>query len=130
MADLKSLILAADDLPRESVVVPEWGGAALFVRTLTGTERDAFETRLAVARQKPGAAPADFRAALLVLALCDEAGKRLFDDADVRALGKKSSKVLDRLVGIAMRLSGIGKKAQEEAEGNCEATPGDASSSG
>jgi hypothetical protein len=100
--DIRSQILAADDLPREAVAVPEWGGVTVWVRTLTGTERDRFETQ----------------------------GARLFADGDAGALGKKSSKALDRLLEVAMRLSGIGAKQQEEAEKNSETTTGAASSSG
>ena len=37
----KDAILAADDLPRETVHVPEWGGD-VYVRTMSGTDRDAF----------------------------------------------------------------------------------------
>lgn len=128
MSDLKMIILAADDLPREAVQVPEWDGVTVWVRTLTGSERDQFETRLALDRQKAGAVPGDFRARLLVLALCDEHGKRLFEDGDVKALGRKSAKVLDRLADVAMRLSRIGQKQQEEAEKNSGPTTGDASS--
>ena len=35
-------ILGSDDLKRQTVAVPEWGGD-VFVRMLTGGERDAFE---------------------------------------------------------------------------------------
>jgi hypothetical protein len=128
--DIRSQILAADDLPREAVAVPEWGGVTVWVRTLTGTERDRFETQVAKDRQKPGGAGGNFRSGLLVLALCDEQGARLFADGDAGALGKKSSKALDRLLEVAMRLSGIGAKQQEEAEKNSETTTGAASSSG
>ena len=38
----REAILAAEDLPRELVEVPEWGGA-VYVRALTGAERDQFE---------------------------------------------------------------------------------------
>ena len=41
----KAAILAAEDLKTETVAVPEWGGEVR-VRTLTGTERDAFESGL------------------------------------------------------------------------------------
>ena len=41
----KEAILAADDLPRETVLVPEWGGD-VYVRTMSGTDRDAFESSL------------------------------------------------------------------------------------
>ena len=45
----KDAILAADDLPRETVHVPEWGGD-VYVRTMSGTDRDAFETSLIARR--------------------------------------------------------------------------------
>ena len=45
----KEAILAADDLPREKVNVPEWGGEVL-VRTMSGTDRDAFEASLQIGR--------------------------------------------------------------------------------
>ncbi len=38
-------ILQSDDLPRETVQVPEWGGEVQ-VRTMTGTDRDAFVASL------------------------------------------------------------------------------------
>ena len=38
-------ILQSDDLPCETVPVPEWGGEVQ-VRTMTGTDRDAFEASL------------------------------------------------------------------------------------
>ncbi len=41
----KEAILAADDLPRETVLMPEWGGD-VYVRTMSGTDRDAFESSL------------------------------------------------------------------------------------
>ena len=35
-------ILAASDLTKELVEVPEWGGS-VYVRAMTGTERDSYE---------------------------------------------------------------------------------------
>lgn len=41
----REAILSADDLPAETVDVPEWGGKVR-IRTMTGSERDAFESSL------------------------------------------------------------------------------------
>ena len=41
----REAILSSVDLPKELVSVPEWGGD-LYVRTLNGTERDAFEASM------------------------------------------------------------------------------------
>ena len=99
----KDAILAADDLPRETVSVPEWGGEVL-VRTMSGTDRDAFEASLL---EKDGRME-NVRARLVALTLCDSQGDRLFDDSEFAALGRKSARALDRVFSVAQRLNGIG----------------------
>lgn len=107
----KEAILAADDLPRELVNVPEWGGD-VFVRTMTGTDRDAFEASLI---GKEGRME-NVRARLVSLTLCNEAGERMFGDAEIAALGKKSARALDRVFSVAQRLNGIGTEQVEAAK--------------
>ena len=108
-------ILQSDDLPRERVSVPEWGGEVL-VRTMTGADRDAFEASL-VSRDGGKEGRLDnVRARLVALALCDEAGQRIFADADIAALGAKSARALDRVFGVAQRLNGIGADQVEAAK--------------
>jgi hypothetical protein len=104
-------ILQCDDLPREIVKVPEWGGEVQ-VRTMTGTDRDAFEASLI---GKEGRLE-NVRARLVSLAVCDESGDRLFGDADIAALGAKSAKALDRVFAVAQRLNGIGAEQVEQAK--------------
>ena len=41
--NLRDLILAASDRQKEKAEVPEWG-ITVFITTMSGTERDAFET--------------------------------------------------------------------------------------
>jgi hypothetical protein len=87
----KAAILAVKDTKlSDPIPVPEWGGD-VFVKTLSGTERDAFEDAYAENKMKA------FRCRFLVLTLCDEDGDRLFGDGDVAELGKKSSLVINRL---------------------------------
>lgn len=112
----KASILAAQDLPRETVNVPEWGGDVT-VATMTGTERDTFEQELSDDKDNP-----IFRARVLVRCLTDEAGKPLFTADDIEALSSKSAKALDRLYTVAKRLNGIGKDEQEELRKNLSAT--------
>lgn len=91
MALSKAAILAADDTKLSGpIAVPEWGGDVR-CKTLTGTERDAFEEAYSQNKMKA------FRCRFLVLTLCDDKGCRLFEDADIDALGKKSSVVINRL---------------------------------
>jgi hypothetical protein len=108
-------ILASDDLPRQEVDVPEWGGS-IWIRGMSGVERDSFD--LAMAADRKANKVANIRAQLLVRTLCDDHGKRLFDDAAATALGNKAGAVLDRLYDIAAALSGVGVQAEKEAAKN------------
>ena len=114
-------ILAADDIPQETVAVPEWGGDVL-VRGLTARDRDAFEAEtVRYGKGKGSESEMDLRnvrARLLVRTLYDLDGNRLFADADVDALGAKSAAVLTRLFETARKLSGMGDDTIKEAEKN------------
>ncbi len=110
----RAAILAADDLPRELVEVPEWGGS-VHVRTLTGTERDAFEQSVIVAGEKN---LGNIRARFAVLTICDENGDRIFGERDAVDLGKKSAAALDRVFAVAQTLNGFSSSDVEDLAGN------------
>jgi hypothetical protein len=111
-------ILSAQDLPTETVAVPEWGGDVL-VRGLTGTERDAYEASMVKQVGNQAKMNMDnMRAKLVALCIVDETGKRIFTQADAETLGKKSGTGLQRVFLVAQRLSGLTTKDVEEAEGN------------
>jgi hypothetical protein len=101
--DRKS-ILAADDVRKEKVAVPEWKGD-VFLRVLTGTDRDRFEESYADQKMKA------FRIRFLLLALCDEDGERLFSDDESDILGKKSSVVINRLFEAGWKLNAFTQEA-------------------
>jgi hypothetical protein len=122
MAKVKILtrdaILQAQDLPRELVDVPEWGGS-VYVRALTGAERDAFETSIVEQRGKSTKMNLkNIRAKLVALTVVDEEGNRIFSDSDASALGKKSAAALDRVFEVAQRLSGLRPEDVEELSKN------------
>lgn len=133
----KEAILSADDLEKELVEVPEWGGA-VYVRALTGAERDAFEQSMVEMRTvRQGRRQEtvremrlqNIRARLCALTICDEEGNRLFTDADVQALGRKSASALNRVFQVAQRLSGLTDEDVEELAGNSDEIHSDDSSS-
>ena len=114
----KDSILQASDLVTEEVPVPEWGGS-VYIRTMSGAERDSFEQSIIEGKTKGGNANmVNVRGKLAVRVLCDEQGDRIFLDVDAEALGKKSGKALDRIFEVAQRLCGIGDKDIKELEGN------------
>lgn len=111
----KEAILAAEDRPFETVEVPEWGGTVR-VQAMSGTDRDAWEATLIGPDRKPNVA--NIRARLAVMCIVDEAGNRMFSDADAVALGRKNAGVLDRVAEVARRLNKLTEKELEEAKGN------------
>lgn len=113
-------ILGADDLPREPVDVPEWGGQVL-VQGMNGTARDRFEA--AMMNDSMDGVSKDnamdmYRARLAASCLVDENGKRLFQGAAVKRLGEKSATALTRVVEVASRLSGLSDSDVKELTGN------------
>jgi hypothetical protein len=129
---LRDEILAADDLPLTKVDVdaPGWP-KAVWVRVMTGTERDAYEESQVSRNGKDVRLNlANFRAKLLCMTLVDEKGERIFGDEDAAALGKKSSAVLDKLYTVASRANGLSAKDVEELTKNSDSATSDVSISG
>jgi hypothetical protein len=124
-------ILSAVDRPVETVSVPEWGGEVL-VQGLTGVQRDDLETSIITTNGKktPGVDLHNLRAKLCALCMVDEAGKRLFPDADVRELGRKSASALQRVFEVAQRLSGLSNADVEELTKNSTSDQSEGSTSG
>jgi len=123
-------ILTADDILSEVVPVPEWGGEVR-VRGLTGAERDRYEASLIEIQGKRRQLKLhNVRARLVSLAAVDEEGRRLFDDRDVEALGKKSAAALERVASAAQRLSGLTDADVEELAKNSPAGQSEGSTSG
>lgn len=113
----KDDILKADDLAKETINVPEWGGDVI-LRTMTGEERDSFDSEMIRDEKKTFK---NIRAKFLALIICDEQGNRLFSDKDVEALGRKSGAALDRLFSAGQKLNKLTDDDVKELEGNLEA---------
>ena len=107
-------LLAACVLPREVVKVPELGGEVI-VQGMSGAQRDAWEASLVEGRgKKRHMNTANIRAKLVAQCCVDEHGHRLFTDEDVEALGTARVDVLNRLFGVAQRLSGVSDEDVDE----------------
>lgn len=106
------------DLTFEEVDVPEWGGSVR-IKMMTGSERDAYEASLYELKgQEVKMNRDDVRAKLLVKCLVDENNERLFTDAEIKMLGKKSAKVLDKLFTVAQRLNAMTDEDVKKLEKN------------
>lgn len=115
----------AAKIERALLTVPELGGD-IYVRGMSGKERDKFEEGLRIRNgKKTGQSDLrNFRAQLAVRVIVNEAGERLLNDSveDVDVIGRLPAGVLDRIIAKCQELSG---KAEEEIEylGNGSASP-------
>ena len=107
-------ILASRDLRDETIDVPEWGGK-IRVRSLTGWERDQYET--SITQQSGGNVTFNLlnaRAKMVALTVIDDDGDRVFSDEDTIELGKTSAVAVNRIFEVAQRLSGLTNEDVEE----------------
>ena len=116
-------ILKVDDIQIEFVEVPEWGGS-VFVKGMTGAERDRFESGIIeISGDDSKVNMTDIRAKLCAVSVCNEDGKKLFSPADIKELSKKSASALQKVFEVAQRLSGITDDDVEELAGELEESP-------
>ena len=106
----KDAILKAKDLKTVEVSVPEWNGK-VFVKTLTGAERNQWEMSIVKGRKVN---LSNAMAELCVRAIVNSKGERLFADADATELGRKSAKALGRVYDVAAELNGLSPKDVED----------------
>lgn len=105
----KEQILNVKDIKIEKINIPEWGGD-VYVKGMTGSERDKFEASIVEMRgSQQKLNMVNVRAKLACYCLCDEKGERLFTDAEMLELGKKSASALQRIFDVAQKLSAIGE---------------------
>lgn len=120
----KDMILSSDDIVKEDVSVPEWGGMVT-VQSMSGEDRDDFEAAFnkvefdANGKEIQVRDLNNFRARLCSRTMVNQNGKLLFPNPeDVIKLGKKSSRALDRVMKVAQRLNGIGGEDVEKMTKN------------
>jgi hypothetical protein len=106
-------------------------GDFLFVREMTGREREEWESSITkVIRDNRGmiekyeSALDDFRAKICVYTACDEKGDRILTVADVEALSQNmSAKKLVKLADAAQKLNRISEEEKEALLKNSGAGP-------
>jgi len=116
----RDAILGADDIQYDIVDVPEWGGpgAQVRVRSLTASERDAYDAESYLFAGKEGdqrAMLTDFRVRRVARAIVDHEGNSLFSPRDIAELGGKNAQVVDRVDDAVAKLSGMDTEAVKRA---------------
>ncbi len=125
---LKDSILAAQDIPTETLEVEEWN-VTLLIKGMTAGERvklmqSAFDQdtgQVNMAAVYPD---------IVVGCVHDpETGSPVFDESDKEALMGKSSAAIENIASVGLRLSGIGKNEKDAAGKDSSSTPSKDSSS-
>lgn len=123
----RDAILKAQDLRRELVAVPEWGGE-VYVRSFTALEREEVEMRsmamvdIATGSIKDARQMAGLKAWIVARTVVDSDGRRIFTDADMDGLQGKAAAVISRLADKATELSRL---SVEDAEKNSVSSQSD-----
>lgn len=113
-------ILNFNDIVVTKVDVPEWGGY-VFVRGMSGTQRERYLESLRDVKGKGKNQDikimlVESSAKLAQQTICDKDGNLLFSSAQIKQLGEKSSKALQRVVDASAKLNGFDADAEEEAK--------------
>ena len=116
-------ILASSDGKVEPLEIPEWGGT-VYIRTITGGERDGVEHALTV-DPVTGNRRQNFRAYFVMLVCCDESGKRMFNMHDIPALSKKNGAAIERILDAGLKLNKFADKDVEEMTKNSSSSQGE-----
>jgi hypothetical protein len=105
--------------------VPEWGGRVR-LRTMTGTERDAYEAEIVGTRggKDRRLNLANMRARLVARCMLGDDGQPLFNyrnPADIDELGSMDAAGLDRVFSECQHINGLTERDIEELEGKSKA---------
>jgi len=104
--------LLAAQLEKEKVEIL---GNFVWVRGMTGTERDQWEQSVLYHQKKSKTESYDqFRASLVARTVCDESGNRLFTDDEIAKVGALPCAIVDKLYSVGARLSAVSQKDEEE----------------
>lgn len=114
-ADIKKFILNFDDIPEETMEVPEWDNITILIKGMTGKSRANFLKR---ASGESGEIEYDRFYPELIIATVfhPETEEAVFEGADRAAINQKSGAALETVAKVAQRLSGLGSSDVEDAK--------------
>lgn len=124
---LRDQILALADATSETVEIPEWK-LTVEVRSMSGAARADLVQAGSVQGQLPDMSK--FTSAIVVMCSFDpKTGEQIFSKEDADLVLEKNGSALERIVTVAMRLSGFTKDAIDTAGKDFSSTPKEGSSS-
>lgn len=115
--ELRNKILSSRPTKLTPVTIEEWGDVTIFIREMTVSQRDEFESGQ-VKRNEDGTSSLELRglkARLVVLTACDEEGNPIFSEEDIPDLMETGAAGLERAFTVAQR---VNRMRKEDTAGN------------
>jgi hypothetical protein len=127
--NLRDTILAAQDIPSESVTIPEWG-VDLLVKGMSAGDRITLMQNAYDQNTQQVNMAAVYPDIVVSCVFDPDTDEPVFSDSDKGALMAKSSAAIEAIAAVGLRLSGIGKDESDALGKDSSSTPnGDSSSS-
>lgn len=98
-----------------AVTVPELGGKTMYVRVMSGEEREEYERALT---EMVKATRNHSRALLIACSACNVDGVRTAKVADVAEIAKTDWRILQRLAAASLKLNHLSEQAVEDTAKN------------
>jgi hypothetical protein len=111
----REALLQKEELQKEKVDLGK--GDFVYVRQMTGYERDLFERSIieVMSDGKVERKAEDYRAKIAVCTVCGENGQLIFKQADTKVLSRSMSAYrLEKIAEVAQKLNRINAEDQEE----------------
>lgn len=116
MSDLRDQILNIKDSRIEKISVPQWPNVEVYIKQWSAEDQDLYSKECLKSDGEFNTEHARVR--LVVSALCDAEGNKLFTNKDYDALGKKSVAALDHIIKAINELNSITVEKLEEMAKN------------
>lgn len=110
--NLKDKILASFDCKGDAIEVPEWN-TKVYIKQLSMGESIEFQSRLGGSDENDTTTTMRNMVAYVAKCLCDEEGNRIFGDEDEYLLETRSSAVIQRLFGEAVKANSLNEDNDE-----------------
>jgi hypothetical protein len=126
--NLRDKILAAKDIPTESVNIPEWDVDVL-VKGMSAGDRILLMQNAYDQKTQQVNMAAIYPDVVVSCVFDPDTDEPVFTDADKAALMGKSSAAIEAIAAVGLRLSGIGNEQEDAAGKDSSSIPSEDSSS-
>ena len=126
--NLRDKILAAKDIPTESVNIPEWDVDVL-VKGMSAGDRILLMQNAYDQKTQQVNMAAIYPDVVVSCVFDPDTDEPVFTDADKAALMGKSSAAIEAIAAVGLRLSGIGNDQEDAAGKDSSSIPSEDSSS-